>query len=179
MSAIWLSQFFPLDSLINRSKPYKLNTHCLTGNLASHGWQWIDGAPSICFPALSWTYHAAKTVWKIEKGHSISFAYCSSTMTLKKLPECHFFSGQISGLRGPGGTDGRTNESPPVFYGTLSPLGPLPCFLSFRYTTMQSRALGIADHLLPLGNLLHFAPYSLTMPLKNPKTHGMYKKEYI
>ena len=48
----------------------------------------------------------------------------------------------------------RTNESPPVFYRTLSPSGPLPCFLSFRFTTMQSRATGIADHILPLGDLL-------------------------
>ena len=49
--------------------------------------------------------------------------------------------------------DGMTNESPPVFYRTLSPSGPLPCFLSFRFTTMQSRATGIADHILPLGDL--------------------------
>merc|ERR1711911_250311 len=38
--------------------------------------------------------------------------------------------GQISGLREPGGTDGRndgrTNKSPPVFYRTSSPSGPLP-----------------------------------------------------
>ena len=36
-----------------------------------------------------------------------------------------------------------------VFYRTLSPSGPLPCF-----TIMQSRALGIADHILPVGVLL-------------------------
>ena len=41
----------------------------------------------------------------------------------------------------------------PVFYRTLSPLGLLPC-LSFQFTTMQSRATGIADHILPLGDLL-------------------------
>ena len=52
---------------------------------------------------------------------------------------------------------GRTNESPPVFYRTSSPSGPLPS-LSFRFTTMQSRAMGIADHILPLGDLLSIWP---------------------
>ena len=154
--AVWLSQFFPLDSLENQSKPYELNTHCLTGNLASYGWQWIDGAPTICLPALSWTYYAAKTVWKTEKGHSISFAYCSSTMTLKKLPECQFFQGRFQVWEGLEGTDGRTNESPPVFYRTLSPWGPLPCFLSLWFTTMQSRATGVADLILPLDDWFSF-----------------------
>ena len=51
-------------------------------------------------------------------------------------------------------TNGRTNESPPVFYRTSSPSGPLPCFLSLQFTIMQSRATGIADHILPLGDLL-------------------------
>ena len=54
-------------------------------------------------------------------------------------------------LTGPGGMDlrmeERTNKSPPVFYRTLSPLGPLPYFLLFWFTTMQSRATGIADHI--------------------------------
>ena len=58
-------------------------------------------------------------------------------------------------LTGPGGmdlrTEERTNKSPPVFYRTLSPLGPLPYFLLFWFTTMQSRATGIADHIF-LGN---------------------------
>ena len=40
---------------------------------------------------------------------------------------------------------------------TSSPLGPLPCFLSFRFTTMQSRATGIADHILTLGDLFHLS----------------------
>ena len=39
-----------------------------------------------------------------------------------------------------------------VFYRTSPPLGPLPC-LSFRFTTKQSRAMGIADHVLTLGDL--------------------------
>ena len=55
-------------------------------------------------------------------------------------------------------TDGRTNKqtnkSPPVFYRTSSPSGPLPCFLSLQITIMQIRATGIADHILPLGDLL-------------------------
>ena len=50
--------------------------------------------------------------------------------------------------------DGGSNkQKSPVFYRTLSPSGPLPC-LSFQFTTMQSRATGIADHILPLGDLL-------------------------
>ena len=48
------------------------------------------------------------------------------------------------------------NESPPVFYRTLSPLGPLPCFLSLQFIIMQSRATGIADHILPLAYSLVF-----------------------
>ena len=51
---------------------------------------------------------------------------------------------------------GRMNESPPVFYRTSSPSGPLPCFLSPQFTIMQSRATGIADHILPLGDLFLF-----------------------
>ena len=49
--------------------------------------------------------------------------------------------GQISGLRGPGGNgrrNERMNESPPVFYRTSSPSGPLPCFLSLHFTIMQA-----------------------------------------
>ena len=49
--------------------------------------------------------------------------------------------------------DRRTNESPPVFYRTSSPSGPLPCFPSLQFTIRQSRATGIADHILPLGDL--------------------------
>ena len=53
-------------------------------------------------------------------------------------------------------TDGWTNEQKfPVFYRTSFPTGPLHC-LSFQFTTMQSRATGIADHVLPLGDLFHF-----------------------
>ena len=36
----------------------------------------------------------------------------------------------------------------------MSPSGPLPCFLPLQFTIMQSRALGIADRILPLGDLL-------------------------
>ena len=50
-------------------------------------------------------------------------------------------------------TDKRTNKSPPVFYRTSSPSGPLPCFPSLQLTIRQSRATGIADHILPLGDL--------------------------
>ena len=45
-------------------------------------------------------------------------------------------------------------QKSPVFYRTSSPSGPLPCFLSLQFTIMQSRASGIADHILPLGDLL-------------------------
>ena len=41
-----------------------------------------------------------------------------------------------------------------MFYRTSSPLGPLPCTLSLTETIIQSRAMGIADHILPLGDLL-------------------------
>ena len=44
------------------------------------------------------------------------------------------------------------NESPHVFYRTLSPSGPLLCFLLLKFTIMQSRATGTADHILPLGD---------------------------
>ena len=63
-------------------------------------------------------------------------------------------------------TNERTNESAPVFYRTLAPSGPLPCFLSFRFTSMQSRATGIADHVLPLGDLFLIVPGG---PIKDPK----------
>ena len=43
---------------------------------------------------------------------------------------------------------------PPVFCRTSSPSGLLPCFPSLQFTITQSRATGIADHILPLGDLL-------------------------
>ena len=58
---------------------------------------------------------------------------------------------------GGGRTNGRTNErKSPVFYRTSSLSGPLPCFPSLQFTITQSRATGIADHLLPLGDLFGF-----------------------
>ena len=45
-------------------------------------------------------------------------------------------------------------KSPPVFYRTSSPSGPLPCYPSPTITNIQSRAKGIADHILPLGDWL-------------------------
>ena len=39
-----------------------------------------------------------------------------------------------------------------MFYRTSSPSGLLPCFLSLKFTIMQSRAKGIADHILHLGD---------------------------
>ena len=58
---------------------------------------------------------------------------------------------------GGGRTDGlmdrRMDErKSPVYYRTLPPLGPLPCFPSLEFAIIQSRAMGIADHLL--GDLL-------------------------
>ena len=41
-----------------------------------------------------------------------------------------------------------------MFYRTSSPLRPLPCFPTLQSTITQSRATGIADHILPLGDLL-------------------------
>ena len=56
--------------------------------------------------------------------------------------------------------DKQMNKNPPVFYRISSPLGPLPCLLSLQFTIMQSRAMGIADHILPLGDLFDLI-YSL------------------
>ena len=47
---------------------------------------------------------------------------------------------------------------------TSSPLGSLPCFLSLQFTIMQSRAVGIAYHILPLGEL--FLPLSKRISLE-------------
>ena len=62
-----------------------------------------------------------------------------------------------------GRMDGQTNKrKSPVFYRTLSPSGPLPCFPSLRFTIMESRATGIVDHILPSGDLFVFivsSPY--------------------
>ena len=42
-----------------------------------------------------------------------------------------------------------------MFYRTSSPSGPLPCYPSLKFTIAQSRATGIADHILPLGDLFN------------------------
>ena len=67
--------------------------------------------------------------------------------------------------------DGMTNESPPVFYRTSSPSGPLPCFLSLHFTITQSRATVIADHILPLGDLFCTGAAALH-PLTTINNHG-------
>ena len=59
-------------------------------------------------------------------------------------------------------TNKRKNKSPPVFYRTSSPSGPLPCLPSIKFTIMHSRATGIADHILPLGDL--FVPPTPALP---------------
>ena len=43
-----------------------------------------------------------------------------------------------------------------MFYRTSSPSGPLPCYRSLTNTNIQSRATGIADHILPLGDWFFF-----------------------
>ena len=60
------------------------------------------------------------------------------------------------------------NKSPPVFYRTSSPSGPLPCFLSLQFTIVQSRATCIADHVLPLGDLL-FVILSVRSSVRPPQ----------
>ena len=61
-------------------------------------------------------------------------------------------------------TDERTNkQKSPVFYRTLSP--SLPCFLLLQFTIMLSRARGIADHTLPLGDLI--IPITLFLVFKD------------
>ena len=52
-----------------------------------------------------------------------------------------------------GQTNERTNKSHPVFYRTSSPSGPLPCYPSPTIPYIHIRAMGIADHILPLGDL--------------------------
>ena len=58
-----------------------------------------------------------------------------------------------------------------MFYRTSSPLGPLPCFPSLHFTIMQSRAKGIADHILPFGclcsSLLHLLTLSYLVSKEN------------
>ena len=49
----------------------------------------------------------------------------------------------------------------------LSPLGPLPCFLSLEFLIMQSRATGISDHILHLGDWFR-SKISLLRPKINP-----------
>ena len=72
----------------------------------------------------------------------------------RRSPEDGAGGGETNGHTD-GRTDGRTDRQiPPVFYRTSSPSGPLPCFLSLQITIMQIRATGIADHILPLGDLL-------------------------
>ena len=52
-----------------------------------------------------------------------------------------------------GRTDGRTDaQISPVFYRTLSSLGPLPCLLSHCHRHVNGQGKGTADHLLPLGD---------------------------
>ena len=46
-----------------------------------------------------------------------------------------------------------------MFYWTSSPLGPLPYFPSLKFTIKQSRAMGMADHKLPLCDLLLSLPH--------------------
>ena len=41
-----------------------------------------------------------------------------------------------------------------MFYRTSCPSGPLPCYPSPTITNRHSRATGIADHILPLGDWL-------------------------
>ena len=71
-------------------------------------------------------------------------------------PSIRLFPQALSGLKSVL-TDSRPERvdfSPPVFYRTLSPSGSLPCFPSLQFIITQSRATGIADHILPLGDLL-------------------------
>ena len=60
------------------------------------------------------------------------------------------------------GLSGRTKESPPVFYRTSFPSGG-PCFPSLKFSIMQSRAMGNADHILPLGDWLYIGEQTTGM----------------
>ena len=92
--------------------------------------------------------------------HRGNFSFFFSSSSVHPLRSSYLsLEAQIPALRlksqpqGPHGwTDRRTNKSPPVFYRTSSPSGPLPCYPSPTITNIQSRATGIADHILPLGD---------------------------
>ena len=80
-----------------------------------------------------------------------------SNPSLESPPEGSNLHTQMDGW-----TNKQTNESPPVFYKTSTPLGPLPCYQSPTITNIYSRAMSIADHVLPLGDWftsLAFAGY--------------------
>ena len=64
-----------------------------------------------------------------------------------------------------GQMDGQTKV--PCILQDFAPLGLQPC-LSFRFTTMQSRATGIADYVLPLGDLFLLPPLPIDMRLGWP-----------
>ena len=48
-------------------------------------------------------------------------------------------------------------------------MGPLPYFLSLQFTIIQRRATGIADHILPLGDLLVIVIWSERKQGSGPK----------
>ena len=81
------------------------------------------------------------------------------------LSQIQGLRGQISraDLQGPGWADRRMNgrkvgrTKVPLCSTGLSPLrGRCPASPSLQFTITQSRATGIADHVLPLGDLLHY-----------------------
>ena len=73
-------------------------------------------------------------------------------------------------------TNERTNErKSPVFYRTSSPVGPLPCFPSLQFTIMQSRVTGIADHILPWGDLLFSYLFEVDCQFYFPHCHSLSK----
>ena len=92
---------------------------------------------------------------------SVNQSICISTTALEVL--CHLYPrsellrpkvwSTISPVR-PCISPQDNQKSPPVFHRTLSHSRLLPGFLSLQFTIIQSRATGIADHILPLGNLL-------------------------
>ena len=87
-----------------------------------------------------------------------AFNWLSQALHQPSLTSYKAIQGPQSVLFSPSTNLGRTKEGSPVFYRTLSPLGPLPYFLSLKFSIKQSRAMGIADHILLLGDWIITAP---------------------
>ena len=153
--------FLPVCSFVSPPRPSQVwNLPSQAWNLPSQAWNLPSRSLNLPSQALNLPSQARNLpsqAWSLESAKAWEgwFQACKGRFQPERAdfrPERVLGDWWTDG-RTNGWTDGWANKSPPVFYGTLSPLGPLPCFLSFQFTTMQSRATGIADQILPLGDL--------------------------